>query len=103
MDICSVQFSSDLFTVHGNKFIQEMSTLQGNTSDNCAFGQVYDDAADVGFVVVSKQSGIGAVFVHAYTERDREGEIVAWKLIPTQDTLRRLPSLIGWTAIVLND
>lgn len=103
MDICSVRFPSDLFTVVGTEFVQEKSTLQANASDNCAFGQVYDDACDVGFVVVSKKSGNHAVFVHSHTERDREGEIVAWKFIPTQNTLRRLPSMTGWKAIVLND
>jgi hypothetical protein len=103
-DICNVRHSSDLFTVYKDR--QELATyrsdLEANT-DGGIFAQVYDDACDEGFVIVSAKSGKEAVFAHEDSIVDGEGEILADVYIPTRDTVRRLPHLKGWKAVLLND
>jgi hypothetical protein len=62
------------------------------------FGQVYRDAADVGLTLVSRHAHkADVVFVIDHTERDSEGDVRYWNLVPA-DRIDR-----GFTVRVYND
>lgn len=42
------------------------------------FGQVFDDACDWGFTMVSHRTGKEVVFGHYSTDEDDEGEVKGW-------------------------
>jgi hypothetical protein len=67
------------------------------------FSRIYDDAADVGFVMVSERTGAEAIFALASEDRDAEGELVSYTLKPIPETLRLFPQLEGHEIVVLND
>lgn len=46
------------------------------------FGRVYDDACDEGVTLVSEHTGRQVVFAVNHIERDREGDLLYWDLIP---------------------
>jgi hypothetical protein len=111
MEICSVRHSSDLFSVYRNhngiagknELVAYVSDLEANNPIKCVWGQVYDDACDRGFVIISVKTGKEAVFARDSVIADSDGEVQAWRCIPTRDTLRRLPQLKGWTITLIND
>lgn len=67
------------------------------------FGQVFEGACDVGLSIVSGKTGSEAVFYIAETEKDDDNDISAWRLKPTDATVRQFPLLKDTTVIVFND
>lgn len=67
------------------------------------FGQVFEDACDVGLTIVSCKTGSMASFYIVETEKDDEHDIHAWRLKPTDATVRQFPLLKDTTVIVFND
>lgn len=61
-----------------NKFVGEISCTHG-------LGRVYDDAADEGLTLVSHKTGQEVVFVVSSVERDAEGDIQLWNLVPAPE------------------
>jgi len=92
--------SSRQFSYDKNKksFVAEISSLGSNP-----FIQIYPDACDEGIVMESENTGRSARFVVADTLRSGEGEILYWKLIPTDETLRKNPRLTGHEITLFND
>ena len=82
-----------------NIFVAEMSELP----DGFRFEQVYPDACDAGFTMVGARTGQEIVFVMDATDKDREGDVAGWRFIPTRETVRRIPSCAGITALIIND
>lgn len=85
--------------------VTEVSTL-GSIADLCAghvFGRVYPDACDEGFGLVSHRTGHTMYFAVDRVERDREGDIVAWHLVPTAQSKRAHPRAAGLKVTVYND
>src|SRR5262249_44584488 len=73
--------------------ISLMADLSELGADGAAiFGQLYADAADVGFVLHSERTGVEVPF---YLEREEkwDGEVLAWHFRATDDAKRRWPSL----------
>lgn len=58
----------------------------GEISSTNGFGQVYDDACDVGMTLVSTRTGNEIVFVVHQTHIDAEGDTTHWTLRPAQGT-----------------
>lgn len=104
MDICSRRHDIKCFSVNkqDRKLIAEVSTLEANNATKSAFGRVYDDAFDEGFVIHNPRTGKSPVFVVNHIDRV-EGEITYWELVPTKNTLRQIPGLKAWRVIVFND
>lgn len=67
--------SSKRFTFTENTFVTEASDIR----PHYPFDRVYDDAADVGFSIVSAKTGNSVVFRHKHTHQDSEGDIVKWE------------------------
>lgn len=57
------------------QFVAEMSDIGG-------FGQVYDDACDVGLTLVSRRPGYREIVFAVEHEERREGDILYWDLEP---------------------
>lgn len=98
-------FASSLFTYNRETktYIAEASTLQGPTSAGAFFGQIYDDACDVGLRMASPHPAGKATFYLDQEHEDNEGDTTHWTFKPTSETLRRIPALNGVTVTVLND
>lgn len=75
--ICSKYHSTRDFSFKNGCFVQEASTLTHGLSATHD-GRVYDDAADVGFVMVSHRTGNSILFVNDGV--DMSGDNVAgWR------------------------
>lgn len=92
--------SSTRFMVHADKKLltSEMSMLGSNP-----FRQIYPDSCDEGLTVVSIRSGVSADWAVDHTERDAEGAPVWWDLIPTAESIRRVPQIKQWKMRIYND
>jgi hypothetical protein len=84
-----------------NTFSAEASDLAPISSHNGSlFGRVYDDACDEGLTLVSARTGREIVFVVEHVERDREGELLFWELLPADLGVRHST---GFKLRVYND
>ena len=93
-----VAFSSDKYTyVHVDKtFYADVSELNGGKLE---IGQVYDDACDVGFFMVSSKTGFRVAFALSNTMADREGEVNAWQFMSVAES----PELRDLKVMIFND
>lgn len=91
--------SSECFTYipDSKKLVAEYSTLR------YGFRPLYDDAADAGIVLMNNKTGNLTSWYLSNETRDNEGEIVAWHLNPTTDSLRRNDRMEGYTMDIYND
>jgi hypothetical protein len=96
-------FSSDFSYDREQKmFTEEISTLsQGGRRQ--VFSQVYDDACDEGFKMISKVTGKIVYYVVDSEDRDGENELQGWRLVPTRDSIRRVPECKGTSVLIIND
>jgi ribonuclease HI len=67
------------------------------------FGQIYSDACDEGLRLVSSQTGSEVTFYVSEREQDGEGDLVAWKLRPTVESLRKNPQIADVEMVIFND
>lgn len=80
--------STERFSYH-----RDLKTFTAEASDlnhtGCNFlGRLYDDAADVGFCLVSHKTGAVEPFYLDNVDRDREGDVRAWEFLPVNKALR---------------
>ena len=76
--------------------IAELSDLGPNP-----FHQVYPDACDEGITVQGNSDKVD--YVVAHIERNRENEVVSYDLIPTSDSIRRVPACRNTRVTLFND
>lgn len=101
--------STRLFSWHPKtkSFTAEESTLRrGPRTRNGPTGlfqRIYPDAADVGFPMLSADSGKTAWFALDCEDRCNEGEVMGWQFVPTPEAIRENPGLAGVTVLVIND
>ena len=74
-------------------FTQEISTL----GRDFQLGQVYDDACDEGFTMVSHHTGKHVAFAQCSVDKDREGDIAGWWYESVT------PGHKGFRCLVIND
>lgn len=91
--------SSKLFGI--NKEAKQFTAEASDISRH--FYRVYPDAADAGFEMVSDKTGNTSVWVANRDKYDAEGDLVFTEFVPTPATLRKIPALRGWIALVYND
>jgi hypothetical protein len=86
-------------------YCQISKTFTADISDlgSRVFERIYPDACDQGIVMMSYKTGVEAKFVVEKEERDRENDLTGWILVPTADTLRKIPHLNGVKVIIFND
>ena len=78
-------------------FTQEVSSL-GTLASNLT-GQLYDDACDQGFVLVSHRTGEEVPFYLDETETSNEGETLCWNF----KAASLKPELLNLKVCVFND
>ena len=95
-----MRLSSKQFTYDAAKrtFAAEISDF----GKNFHFERVYQDACDVGFVMVSERTGKEAAFA-VYEEATSEGEVTHWVLVPTPEAIRKQRQLAGTKVLIFND
>ena len=81
------------------RFMADISDLGPDFS----FDRVYNDAYDVGFVMVSHKTGAEVKFVITTHCTDREGDITHWELVPVSEAIRANPKLNGVIVTIWND
>ena len=90
--------SSNIFTVSNSKksLVAEMSTLACDPN--------FNGMNDI-LVITSHKTGVNATFTLVKTERNlaEDNEVLYMEYKPTSNTVRRLPSLAGYTVTVFND
>ena len=62
-----------------------------------------NDAADIGFVLVSQKTKVSIPFYLDNIQRDAEHDIKFWEFLPCSEAVRRNPGLEGVKVIVFND
>lgn len=87
--------NSSLFTYTKKLFVTEASDLYGYDTDK----RIWDDAADVGFEMLSDRTGKKMIFTFSKTIYDNEGEVIAWEYVPYNVELLNS----GVKAHILND
>lgn len=81
-------------------FVAEASDLHSCDEPH----RIYQDAADIGLVLVSAETGREATYVmNLEPNKDAEGEIVSWEFQVTPETVRKLPQLRDTKVIIYND
>ena len=82
-------------------FSQDVSSLTRGPSEN-VFHRLYEDACDQGITLISdKTANEATYFVDSIDEVD--GEIQGWNLLPTPETVRKLPRLKNTRVLIGND
>jgi hypothetical protein len=81
---------SSLFSFKNNMFSTEISDLGPSFN----FGRVYDDAADLGFTIISKVTGNAAVFALNKELSDGEGDVQGWEFVCVTSGLKQLKAVI---------
>lgn len=94
--LSSKQFS---YNRDGKALIAEISDF----GPDFRFEQIYNDSCDEGLQMVSEKSGRVAKFAVNGVDKDHEGDLTAWNLIPTRETLRAIPELRGVSMKIFND
>ncbi len=95
-----VYHSSNAFSFDwaSQTFVADASSL-----NNTFYGNIYNDAADVGFGIISEKTGELAVFYLDKLCQNQEGEVLFWSFKPTTETIKKFPQLNRIIAVVYND
>lgn len=96
-NVIGTRISSSKFTwvPKSKEFVAEASDLHGIN----LFSQVYNDACDEGFVLVSQKTGKEVPFTLARIQHDADRDIAFWKFTAAT----RDPKLAGVSVIIFND
>jgi hypothetical protein len=96
-----MKFSTNSFSFKDGLFTQEISTLSmgGKLS---VFHRVYTDACDEGLILVSDKTGREVEFVVDSIDKS-DGDIAGWRLVPTKESIRKVPSARGLRMLIIND
>jgi hypothetical protein len=94
--ISSAKFS---WIPKSNEFVAEISDLHGTDP----LGQLYADACDQGFVMISEKTGKKVEFTLADIRRDADSDIMYWEFVPTSTAIFYNRNLQDVKVILLND
>ena len=92
---------SNLFSYNAsyNQFVSELSDIEANVP-GFQFGQVWGDACDSGFIMVSERTGNKITFVMDDEDcNNPDGEVTAWTFVPTKESLLNLRKSAGLTEL----
>jgi hypothetical protein len=98
-----MRFSTSQFwwTPKSGLFSQDLSSLCRDPRVSI-FHQLYNDSCDAGITLISDKTGKEAdFFVNEVDMHD--GEVQGWYLLPTPETIRKLPRLNNTRVLIIND
>ena len=98
-----VPISSEYFTYDSKD--KTFSVWISDTNGKLDWKQLYDDACDIGFSMMSESSGKVATFslLEAVSTGDADDEVTHWIFEPTHESVQENPQLKGVKVIVWND
>ena len=101
MAIIAQKIPMNAFFYHAEDrcFTQEISSLERRYN---LFGQLYDDACDQGFTMVSQKTGVEVSF-YLSKDIDRAGDEGGWEFEPIPESVRKTPAAKGLKVIIFND
>ncbi len=92
--VIAPQHSTDRFTyTSSGAFVAEASDFGPNAR---IWGQLYNDAADIGLVLISAKSGARIAFYLDEERKDREGEITEW-------AFKAVDAKVPYRVVIFND
>lgn len=99
-------FSSNqfFFDKQTKLFTTDMSMLDNGRTVQ-VFHKVYQDAIDQGFIMVSHHTGKEITFVIDKIDggdEEHDGEIMGWNLVPTAESIRKIPACKGMRVLIIN-
>ena len=105
MVICSVRHDVTRFTWKDKVLgTAEVSDLYGENKEGFKlYGRVYNDAADVGFILQNPKTGNEAVLFLTNVEKDFDGDIKWWTFLETLESMRKRLASVGLEVTVFND
>ena len=86
------------FTFTGGQMVADASDLGGPM-----YGQIYEDACDMGLDVHNPVSGNTARFLFSHAIEVEEDEVQGWVFYPSPKIVRVFPKLAGVKLVILND
>lgn len=94
------EIMSKVFSYHSdtNTFVAEASDCNGFD----LFQQIYDDACDQGFTMVSHKTGQRCTFSLSDVKKDMDGDVQYWEFTPVLDP-KTAPRLLAMKVLVYND
>jgi hypothetical protein len=95
-------------TVLSSKFthLPESKTLVAEVSDlprDIALLPLYDDACDLGITLRNSRTANTTRWAFRNDLLAADGEFLGWSLVPCSESIRRNPSLHGYTMSIFND
>ncbi len=99
MSIIAKPISTKYFT-----FVKATGNFAGEISElpQDIFEQIYDDACDVGFYLVSEKTGEKILYSLYYTQRNEENEVESWLFKPCRFDKKHM-HLANMKVVVFND
>lgn len=94
------------FSTRQFSFNQTVRAFVADISDfgpRFAFEQLYKDSCDVGLRLCSARTGEEVAYVLDETIQNAEGEVCAWKLLPTPESAKAVPRCVGTHVLIVND
>lgn len=84
-------------------FSQELSSLNVKPTQS-PFHQIYPDACDEGITLISEVTGKEATYYVDTIDKDGSDEdTYGWNLLPTPETIKKLPQLKNSRVLLIND
>lgn len=84
------KYSSSLMMKHGPLQYSTDASILSHHANGPMFGQVYDDSADEGFILVSAKSGREMRMHIVNTFRNADNDITHWVLESNKEDAKRL-------------
>jgi hypothetical protein len=97
--IIGYPIDSARFSFKDNTFVAEASDLMGND----LMRQIYDDACDVGFAILSNKTRVIVVYYLSEEKRDTDGDITAWVYKPIPEHARKNLAIAKTQVVIFND
>lgn len=82
------------------KLVADLSELQFCASTSSIFHQVYKDTCDMGIGIIGKKDEVE--FVVDHVER-RDGDLLFYHLVPTAESLQKVPAAKNIEVVLFND
>lgn len=98
-----MRFSTNMFIYDkkNRSFLQELSSLDIRPNQRL-FHRIYQDACDEGITLISSRTGHEVDYYIDKIDTD-EGDIWGWHLLPTPESIRKVPQAKGTSILLIND
>lgn len=95
-----IEFPSSFFT-----WSQGVAHAEASDMENRHLQPLYDDACDVGFAIKSDKTGEVVTYVmeRPVYDEGEDHELLEWRYVPTNESIRKVPACANSKAVIYND